>query len=52
MSLLGGSDGGGAVTGNGYLDIADFILQGCTDVKQNLRELYRRVAFNVLFGNT
>lgn len=52
MSLLGLSDGDGAVTGNGYLDIADFILQGCTDVKQNLRELYRRVAFNVLFGNT
>ena len=33
-------------------DIVDFILHGCTDVKQNLRELYRRVAFNVLFGNT
>lgn len=52
MSLLGLSDGDGAVTGNGYLNIVDFILQGCTDVKQNLRELYRRVAFNVLFGNT
>ena len=28
------------------------ILRGCTDVRQNLRELYRRVAFNVMFGNT
>lgn len=52
MSLLGLDDGAGNSTGNGYLDIVDFILQGCVDVKQNLRELYRRVAFNVMFGNT
>lgn len=52
MSLLGLDDGAGSCTGNGYLDIVDFILQGCVDVKQNLRELYRRVAFNVMFGNT
>ena len=52
MSLLGLGDGAGSGTGNGYLDIADFILRGCTDVHRNLRELYRRVAFNVLFGNT
>ena len=38
--------------GNGYLDIVDFILRGCTDVRQNLRELYRRVAFNIMYGNT
>lgn len=52
MSLLGLDDGAGNNTGNGYLDIVDFILQGCVDVKQNIRELYRRVAFNVMFGNT
>ena len=52
MSLLGLDDGAGSSTGNGYLDIVDFILRGCTDVRQNLRELYRRVAFNILFGNT
>ena len=52
MSLLGIEDGAGNSTGNGYLDIVDFILRGCTDVRQNLRELYRRVAFNVMFGNT
>ena len=52
MSLLGFNDGAGSSTGNGYLDIVDFILQGCVDVQQNLRELYRRVAFNVMFGNT
>ena len=52
MSLLGLDDGAGSSTGNGYLDIVDFILRGCTDVRHNLRELYRRVAFNVMFGNT
>ena len=52
MSLLGLDDGAGSSTGNGYLDIVDFILHGCTDVKKNLRELYRRVAFNIMFGNT
>ena len=52
MSLLGLNDGADSSTGNGYLDIVDFILHGCTDVRQNLRELYRRVAFNVMFGNT
>ena len=52
MSLLGLDDGAGSSTGNGYLDIVDFILRSCTDVKQNLRELYRRVAFNIMFGNT
>ena len=52
MSLLGLDDGAGSSTGNGYLDIVDFILQGCVDVGRNLRELYRRVAFNVMFGNT
>lgn len=52
MSLLGLDDGAGSSTGNGYLDIVDFILQGCVDAGKNLRELYRRVAFNVMFGNT
>ena len=52
MSLLVFDDGAGSSTGNSYLDIVDFILRGCTDVRQNLRELYRRVAFNIMYGNT
>lgn len=52
MSLLGLNDGCGASTGHGYLDIVDFIVGNCTSVQQNLRELYRRVAFNIIFGNT
>ena len=51
MSLLVFDDGAGSSTGNGYLDIVDFILRGCTDVRQNLRELYRRVAFYIMYGN-
>ena len=51
MSLLGFDDVAGSSTGNSYLDIVDFILRGCTDVRQNLRELYRRVAFYIMYGN-
>ncbi len=52
MTLLGLSDGSDAKTGNGYLDIVDFILQHCCDVEDNLRQLYRRVAFNIAIGNS
>ena len=52
MTLLGLSDGCNAATGNGYVDIVDFIVQHCCDVERNLRQLYRRVAFNIAVGNS
>src|SRR5574344_1808802 len=52
MTLLGLNDGANANTGNGYLDIVDFIIQNCTNVEDNLKEMYRRVAFNICIGNT
>lgn len=52
MSLLGLINGCNAGTGNGYLDIVDFMLQNCCDVEANLHELYRRIAFNVCVGNS
>lgn len=52
MTLLGLTDGYDAKTGNGYLDIVDFILQNCCNVEDNLRQLYRRVAFNIAIGNS
>lgn len=52
MTLLGLTDGCNADSGHGYLDIVDFILQSCCDVDANLRELYRRVAFNICIGNS
>lgn len=52
MTLLGLGDGDNATTGHGYPDIVDFIVRNCTDVEANLRELYRRVAFNICIGNS
>lgn len=52
MTMLGRSDGDNYANGYGYLDIVDFILKGCTNVEDNLRELYHRVAFNICIGNT
>lgn len=52
LSLLGLADGDNATNGHGYLDIVDFIIQSCADVEANLEELYRRVAFNIVIGNT
>lgn len=52
LTLLGLTDGDNAATGYGYTDIADFIVrQGC-NVQRNLEELYRRVAFNIIVGNS
>lgn len=52
MALLGLEDGDNAQNGYGYLNIVDFIVQGCCDVETNLQELYRRVAFNICVGNS
>ena len=52
MTLLGLTDGDNATTGHGYLDMVDFIVQGCTQVEANLQELFRRVAFNICIGNS
>ncbi len=52
LTLLGLSDGDSAANGKGYIDIVDFILQSCTNVEENLRELFRRVAFNICIGNS
>jgi serine/threonine-protein kinase HipA len=52
MTLLGLNDGDNATTGHGYPDIVDFIIQHCTNVEENLQELYRRVAFNICIGNS
>ena len=52
MNLLGLTDGDGADTGKGYLDIADVILRYGCNVQENLEELFRRVAFNICVGNS
>lgn len=52
LTMLGLTDGDNATTGYGYTDIADFIIQHGADVQANLEELYRRVAFNIIVGNS
>jgi len=52
MTMFGCTDGDNYANGYGYLDIVDFILKACTNVENNLREIYRRVAFNICIGNT
>ncbi len=52
MTMLGLDDGCNAQSGNGYIDIADFILQNCCNVQENLHELFRRAAFNISMRNT
>lgn len=52
LTMLGLSDGDGADTGHGYVDMVDFLIQYCSDADKCLQELYRRVAFNICVGNT
>lgn len=35
-----------------YLDLADIMRKVCRDSNNNLRELFRRMIFNILIGNT
>ncbi len=52
LTLLGLSDGDNASTGYGYPDIVDFIIQHGSNVEQNLEELYGRIAFYIIVGNS
>ena len=53
LTLAGLKDGDNASTGHGYLDIVDIIIGGIGVIETNamLKELYRRVAFNICIGN-
>jgi serine/threonine-protein kinase HipA len=52
MTLLGLQDGADHVEGAGYLDLVGFIMQNCAEAKEDLDQLWRRMAFNVLVSNT
>lgn len=52
LTLLGLTDGDNASSGYGYPDIVDFIIQHGSNVEQNLEELYRRIAFYIIVGNS
>lgn len=52
MTMLGLKDGDNHASEKGYLDIVDFIISSCTNVDQDLQQLYRRIAFNISIGNS
>ena len=49
MTLLGKNDGDDNTS---YLELASFIKSFGIDVKENLQELFKRIAFNILVKNT
>ena len=51
MALLGKTDGEGA-EGASYLDIAAFIKSNGSSPKQDLKELWKRIVFNMAVSNT
>lgn len=52
MNLLGYQDGDGAKTGASYLDLVDLIERAGANATEDLEELWRRIAFNILIHNT
>lgn len=52
MTLLGLQDGSDHADGVGYLDLVGFILQNSPAAKEDLEQLWRRMAFNILVSNT
>lgn len=51
MTLLDCRDGDGEKTGASYLDLVDWITTQGAVVKDDLEELWKRIAFNVCVGN-
>jgi len=52
MTLLGKTDGASAEDGTSYLDIAGFIKAYGVNPKVDLRELWKRIVFNMAVTNT
>ncbi len=52
MTLLGLQDGADHLEGVGYLDLVGFIMQHSPESKEDLEQLWRRMAFNILVSNT
>lgn len=52
MTLLGKNDGASAQDGTSYLDIASFIRAYGAKPKEDLKELWRRIVFNMAVSNT
>ncbi len=49
MTMLGYQDGD--TDGCSYLELADWISRHCCQVDENLRQMWRRMVFNIVIGN-
>ena len=52
MTLLGKTDGASGADGTSYLDIAAFIRANGAEPKRDLKELWKRIVFNMAVSNT
>jgi serine/threonine-protein kinase HipA len=52
MTLLGYSDGADYKEGVSYLELAEFIIRHGAKADQDLKELWRRIVFNICIKNT
>jgi serine/threonine-protein kinase HipA len=52
MTLLGKTDGASSADGTSYLDIAAFIRANGAEPKHDLKELWKRIVFNMAVSNT
>ena len=52
MTFLGYRDGSDHHEGGSYLDLAALIQQRCENVNGNLKELWKRIIFNIMVKNT
>ena len=52
MTLLGYTDGTDYQDGVSYLELLEFLIQNGADVDNDLKKLWRRIAFNVCISNT
>ncbi|MFA6817256.1 MAG: HipA domain-containing protein, partial [Lentisphaeria bacterium] len=52
MTLLNQTDGANATNNISYLDLAEFIVEHCTNITENLQELWTRMTFSIAVSNT
>ena len=52
LTLLGLQDGADYLEGVGYLDLVAFVMKKSPQAKEDLEQLWRRMAFNMMVSNT
>ncbi len=52
MTMLGKTDGASAADGSSYLDLVSFIKRVGVRPKEDLKELWKRIVFNMAISNT